>query len=171
MTTEIEELENCVNEQNIQELDIKKQELENLRKEKIKGKIVRSRVKWVEEGEKPTKYFCGLESKNFVSKIIPKVEKDDGQIVKSQTDILKEIQNFYKSLYEKKNQEYGGNIIDLDRELKNLNFQKLSSEEKLSLEGEITVSEASQTLSKMKNNKTPGSDGFSTEYFKFFGEI
>ena len=74
-------------------------------------------------------------------------------------------------MYEKKNQEYGGNIIDLDRELKNLNFQKLSSEEKLSLEGEITVSEASQTLSKMKNNKTPGSDGFSTEYFKFFGGI
>ena len=61
LTTEIEELENCVNEQNIQELDIKKQELENLREEKIKGKIVRSRVKWVEEGEKPTKYFCGLE--------------------------------------------------------------------------------------------------------------
>jgi hypothetical protein len=25
-------------------------------------------VQWIEEGEKPTKYFCGLESKKFTSK-------------------------------------------------------------------------------------------------------
>ena len=36
-------------------LEIKKEELENVRKEKIKGIIIRSRVKWAEEGEKPTK--------------------------------------------------------------------------------------------------------------------
>jgi hypothetical protein len=38
----------------------------------MKGKLVRSRAQWVDEGEKPTKYFCGLESKNYTSKIIPK---------------------------------------------------------------------------------------------------
>jgi hypothetical protein len=48
----------------------------------MKCKLVRSRAQWVDEGEKPTKYFCGLESKNYTSKIIPKVEKDNGEIVK-----------------------------------------------------------------------------------------
>ena len=35
-------------------------------------------------------------------------------------------------------------------------------------EGEINVNEASKVLQKMNNNKSPGSDGFSTEFFKFF---
>jgi hypothetical protein len=36
--------------------------------------MVRSRARWVEEGEKPTKYFCHLESRNFLNKTIKKVE-------------------------------------------------------------------------------------------------
>ena len=44
----------------------------------------------------------------------------------------------------------------------------MSLDEQLSLEGEITVNEASKVLQKMNNNKSPGSDGFSTEFFKFF---
>jgi hypothetical protein len=53
-----------------------------------KGKIIRSRVQWIEEGGKPTKYFCGLESKIFTSKIIPKIERDDGKTITKQFDIL-----------------------------------------------------------------------------------
>ena len=49
-------------------LEIKKEELENVRKEKIKGINIRSRVKWAGEGEKPTKYFCNLESRNYINK-------------------------------------------------------------------------------------------------------
>ena len=71
----------------MQFLENKKQDLENIRKEKIKGKIIRSRVQWIEEGGKPTKYFCGLESKNFSSKIIPKIERDDGKTIAKQFDI------------------------------------------------------------------------------------
>ena len=44
----------------------------------------------------------------------------------------------------------------------------MSLDEQLSLEGEINVNEASKVLQKMNNNKSPGSDGFSTEFFKFF---
>jgi hypothetical protein len=40
--------------------------LENLRKEKLKGNMIRSKARWVEEGEKPTKYFCHLESRNYL---------------------------------------------------------------------------------------------------------
>jgi hypothetical protein len=62
---DIDTLECNVNQASIQLLENRKQDLENIRKEKIKGKIIRSRVQWIEEGDKPTKYFCGLESKNF----------------------------------------------------------------------------------------------------------
>jgi hypothetical protein len=56
-------------------------------------------VQWIEEGEKPTKYFCGLESTNFTSKIIPKIERDDGKTITKQFDILKETKVFYEELY------------------------------------------------------------------------
>lgn len=66
----------------------KKVELEKVRKEKLQGHIIRSRAKWVEEGEKPSKYFCSLESRNFLNKTIKKVETHNNNIIYDQCDIL-----------------------------------------------------------------------------------
>ena len=52
---------------------------------------------WIDEGERPTNYFCGLKSQNFASKIIPKVEKEDGTIINDQFEILNEVKSFYKN--------------------------------------------------------------------------
>ena len=40
-----------------------KEELEDIRKEKMKGVIIRTKARWIEDGEKPSKYFCALEKK------------------------------------------------------------------------------------------------------------
>ena len=48
----------------MQFLENKKQDLENIRKEKIKGKIIRSRVQWIEEG-KTYKIFLWARIKKF----------------------------------------------------------------------------------------------------------
>lgn len=42
---------------------------------------------------------------------------------------------------------------------------KLSLDERNKLEGEISDEEILSVLKKMKNNKSPGSDGFSVEFF------
>ena len=46
------------------------------------------------------------------------------------------------------------------------NIPTLTLQEKLSLEGEITLDEASLALKNMKNNKSPGSDGFTVDFLK-----
>ena len=46
----------------------KKDELEQLREVKMKGHLVRSRDKWLQHGEKPSKLFCLLENKHFTEK-------------------------------------------------------------------------------------------------------
>ena len=38
----------------------------------------------------------------------------------------------------------------------------------IKIEGEITEDEIAHVLKNMKNNKSPGSDGFTVEFFKFF---
>ena len=73
---EIKTLEENLSETNLDLLEIKKQNLEKIRKHKLQGIHIRSRAKWVEEGEKPTHYFCSLESRNFTSKLIPKLESN-----------------------------------------------------------------------------------------------
>lgn len=162
LQNEILELEKTP-EINCTQIEVKKKELQNIRKEKIQGIMVRARVKWAEEGEKPTKYFCSLESRNYINKTIFKIMKDDGRVVNKQEEILKETKLFYEELYNDKDLESDTNIEDT---LNNINeCSKLSEEDNCNLEGEITSEEILLVLKKMKNNKSPGADGFTTEFF------
>ena len=58
------------------------------------------------------------------------------------------------------------NIGDYD-----LNINRLTKTQSNSLEGEIRISELLYALKNMNNNKTPGPDGFSVEFYKFSGGI
>ena len=53
---------------NDQVLNDKKQEIQNIREQKLKGEFVKSRLKWISEGEKPSKYFWSLEKRNYTEK-------------------------------------------------------------------------------------------------------
>ena len=161
---EIKHLEN-IEPIDLEKINEKKLELENFRKEKIQGIMVRAKIKWAEEGEKPTRYFCSLESRNYVNKTIPKVQQENGNTIKTQEEILKEVQKFYSNLYAPQNSEKDINDQDI---LKNLQHPVLTNIESSNLEGEITADEISNVLRNMKNNKSPGSDGFTVEFFKFF---
>ena len=55
---------------------------------------------------------------------------------------------------------------NLDTLFKEKYVRKLSLSESKILEGELTLDEISLALKQMKNNKCPGVDGFSAEFFK-----
>ena len=77
----------------------KKKELETISNEKLKGHIIRSRTLWLQEAEKPSKYFCGLENKNYTEKTIKKIKLPNGDFLTDQTEILNYVNNFYKDLF------------------------------------------------------------------------
>ena len=52
--------------------------------------------------------------------------------------------------------------------MQNTSMPTLKEEESLKLEGMLTLKEAGQTLKNMKNNKSPGTSGFSTDLYKTF---
>ena len=58
--------------------------------------------------------------------------------------------------------------INLKEYLKDADIPKLSDNESNQLEGHITLAELTNTLRNMKNNKSPGTDGYSCEFFKVF---
>ena len=143
----------------------KQGELNNIREKRLEGSMVRARAKWIEEGEKPSSYFCNLENRNFVSKRMVSLIKSNNEEITDFNCISKEVGDFYKKLYCSREDS----IVDVN--LKNVlsdNTPKLSDEKSKSIEGPISLPEASTFLSKMKNNKSPGSSGFTVEFFKFF---
>ena len=76
-------------EESIPELEDSKQQLYTLREEKMQGYLVRSRANIIENGEKPSQYFCNLESHNCSSKIINVIEQENGEHITNQKDFFK----------------------------------------------------------------------------------
>ena len=139
-----------------------------LEKNVCRGVLIRSRARWIEKSEKPSSYFFNLENRNFVSKQMRSITKDNGEEIFELEHIKKEVHSFYQKLY--CSREDSIKYIDLDSLLEG-DTPKLDNNDALSLEGPISLNEASKVLDNMKNNKSPGSDGFTVEFFKFFLEI
>ena len=164
----IKDLENIISEDKFEQIEILKTELINIRQEKLKGYMLRSKAQYIDEGEKPTKYFCGLEKHNYISKIICKIEKEDGTIICEQEEVLLETKNFYENLYKSKDNTLED--IDLENYMRDTNMMKITEEESNSIEGLLTYKEITDTLRKMKHDKSPGISGFTAEFFKVFLE-
>ena len=76
LISEIRSLECNQTLENSDYLDEKKVELEKIRQKTIEASSVRSRVQWLIQGEKPTKYFCSLEKNNYIEKTIKCIQDD-----------------------------------------------------------------------------------------------
>ena len=146
-------------------------ELKHLREERFKGIIMRSKAKWNVEGERSTKYFCNLEKRHFTEKTIPKLILDDNSEITDQNSILKEQKNFYQNLYASRNTVIDDVHIDTFFDENNPFISKLTQDESDLLEGKLNLKEVLCSLKDMRNGKSPGMDGFTTEFYKFFGQI
>ena len=145
-------------------LETKKTMLYDIQKDKIEGMMLRSRSSYEDLGEKPTQYFFNLEKRNYTSKVIHKLVNEDGEEFTKTPDILNCQTSFYKDLYKEVKLENDVSINSILGE----NENKLSDKDSKELEGEILYSELGFALKNMKNNKSPGLDGFTVEFFKFF---
>ena len=81
--------------------------------------------------------------------------------VNDQKLVLEELVNFYEKLYK----EEETNNCELAN---NLFFPKINEKENTEYEKPITESECFKALSKLSNIKSPGQDGFSTEFYRMF---
>ena len=96
---EIAHLDKTNSVENFETMQEKQRELNKLREKRLEGTMVRARARWIEQGEKPSKYFCNLENRNFVSKRIATLIKDNNVEVTDFNGINKEVSSFYTQLY------------------------------------------------------------------------
>ena len=66
-----------------------KERLKELEEHKANGIIIRSKVQWLEKGEKSTQYFFSLEKFNYIKKQVRKLILDNGETVTTDKEIIK----------------------------------------------------------------------------------
>ncbi|RUA07179.1 MAG: hypothetical protein DSY43_00385 [Gammaproteobacteria bacterium] len=153
------------NNESLEELEQVKGEYEAEYDYITQGTIIRSRVNWHEKGEKNNKFFLNLESNRKKKTVIRKLSLNKKTIT-DPTIIMQEIQAFYENLYEDKT--LAGGRDPSSSSFPSGNIPKLSEEMKRSCEGELSVNECLETLKTFSDNKSPGNDGISAEFYKTF---
>ena len=165
LNKEIDECtDNDVKLANLERVKVLNSDLENIRNEMLKEVLLRSRAQWLQHGEKPSKFFLNLEKKNVTTKLFSSLNLADGSAVTGINDIKHEVYNFYKKLYQHQNCD----SFNFNNLLGNTQTCKLSVEDALNLEGTLNLNEIENALRNMKNNKSPGPDGFTCEFYKAF---
>ena len=142
-----------------------KQEIERINSIKAEGYKIRAKAQYVEEGERCTKFFINLEKRNYKLKNMTKLTLDSEKVITDKDEILQEQQTFYEKLYTpiKAPTDFTNFFI-------NDSNASLDENQKLLCDLPITKLECKKALDKMKNNKTPGTDGFPAEFYKYFWE-
>ena len=141
-----------------------REEFQLMRAKRLEGVLVRSKGKWIEEGERPTKYYCGLEKRQYSKKYISSLEINGIQ-QNDQVAIMDYLKHFFEDVYQVR--ERPRKLEDIKHML-GQNFPKLSSKDNTEMEGLLSVQEASRAVAKLHNDKSPGPDGFTTIFFKAF---
>jgi len=142
-----------------------KRELDEIYEKKSIGYQIRSRAKWVEQGEQSTKYFLNLEKNRQNNNCINALRNDDGNTVTTDTEILQVAKNFYTDLFKSRN------IMDTSVQSY---FETITADNVLTedlrqrCEGPITKDECLNAINRIKKNKSPGLDGFTIEFYIHF---
>ena len=138
--------------------------------------MFRSEMKWIEQGERPTKYFFNLEKSLYEKKLIRELKLDNDEITSNPTLINKEIESFYAKMYTSKIDEtrISQKNIPFEDFIEGFNIPQLSKEEQEHLDQDLTCKELKDALSTFADNKTPGEDGLQKNFTKlsfiFFGK-
>ena len=93
--------------------------------------------------------------------------KINGSITTEPFNILSALQCFYQGLYTSINKNVDA-TAKIESFLGDLNIPKLSEEQRLSCEGEITSGECALVLESFQNNKSPGKDGIPIKFYRKF---
>lgn len=131
---------------------------------RAQGAFIRSRLKWLEEDKSNSSYFFQLEKHRAKSNTFQQLNIN-GQIISDPTCIAKHVSSFYSKLYDLS--ESDENIEQL---LNNIDIQQIQPSKHDKCDSPLSTSDILICTKQLKNNKSPGPDGLTVEFFKLFSD-
>lgn len=130
------------------------------------GIKIRSRAQWLEEGEKPSRFFFKLERERIEQCSVTAILDKTGKEVSTSAEIEQAHIDFYTSLF---------SAEDIDSDCQSSLFDEikdkvLSDPDRAVCEGQLSLAELTLALKSMNLNKAPGPDGFTAEFYLRFWE-
>ena len=139
-----------------------KSDLEALYNYITEGITMRSKSNSYEFGEKSSKYFLNLEKRSKAKSHVRTIIMENNSEISEPQAILLHIKEFYSTLYKRHSTKGEAECLEY---LNTLKIPKLSDVERESCEGLLTKKECWDALQRMKNDKSPGSDGLTKEFY------
>ena len=128
---------------------------------KINGIRIRSKCDWYENGDKSTKFFLNLEKYRATQGCLRTIIVNKKEI-NDPRQINDALYNFYQTLFKEK--------LSISKEciqsfLDKVSLPKLNENQTLKCKGAITECELLKALTSMDNDKSPGNDGITKEFY------
>ena len=107
-------------------------------------------------------------------KLVREVKLENEEIISNPAQVNKEIEAFYRRMYTAKindnmdNNEYEHKSNDF---FEDLNIPQLNDEEQSFLEKDLIINELKEALTSFPDNKSPGEDGFTKEFYQTFFDL
>lgn len=116
----------------------------------------RSKISWLKEGNRNTKFFHKVTSHNKSLNVIYGL-MINGIWTQNKSEIRNEVESYYVNLFK--------DDVPVRPLLDGLEFDKISDEKKSWVEHSFSIKEVRNTVKSMKGDKAPGLNGFSIVFF------
>ena len=139
--------------------------IENL----LKGRLSVQKLLGMKKEREAISIFLNLESHNKIKSSVRKIFNREGTLITDPQKKRQEIESFYSDLCK-------SDILSPPKDistsfLSNPDTPKLSQLDAQVCERKLTISECFKSLLLFRNNKSPGNDGLTVEFYKAFWEV
>ena len=165
MESELKKLENHLDSNSLRKYDSLKNDLEIINNHIAKSIRIRSKCDWYEQDKKSTKKNLNLEkqcNQNRIRKPIANKKE-----IKRESEISNQINFFFGTLSRNSSQKCQAGI---DLFLNTIDIPKFSKEQVSFCDIETTEKDLLECMKGMENDKSPGNDGLSKEFYETFWE-
>jgi exonuclease III len=127
----------------------------------------KSRVQWLKEGEKNTKFFHRTMIHRRHINRITHLEDEQGNLIRDRAHIEEELNRHYQNLLTESKEDRNEAITRVTSHIPSL----ITPEQNAALIRPITQEEVDQAVKDMPSGKSPGPDGFTTDFFHHCWDI